>query len=522
MREQILKTLSPIRLRQRLQRAFAWGLTGLGLSAAVCTVLGILRLAASMSISLPSVIALLTAGPLLGALLGAFWKHSWSDSAAAVDQHYRLKDRTVTALEFAVSAEPTPFHELQLEDAARHVSGIDARVVAPYRVPRQTAYAAAAVALALTLLLYPLPVEPVQASVSQPAGIAAAAQVIDEDLTELEQYSEETETAEIEELVEELREELEELANPETDVREALATISEMQARLAAEKAEYNDALVDAQLQSVGAAMAGAAALQNAAEKLQEGDFDSAAEELEKLKRAELDPREARATSDRLAKVSRSLQQAGLSQMSEAVSQMSEAARSQDSKKLGEACNRLGQGVRQHGLRKRLNQLLQSKLNTLNECKTLCKANGQCEKCGGLCPDGQCLSSGMSLAGLKPKESQQPSRKAGSATAGNTDGERTDLDSQQNVAAISGQLSESGSSEFETTTSPEGREQARRRARQSFAEYQKMSEAVLESEPIPLGQRQTIRRYFQLIRPAGPSAEGDAGQTGAGGQDAGR
>ena len=29
-----------------------------------------------------------------------------------------------------------------------------------------------------------------------------------------------------------------------------------------------------------------------------------------------------------------------------------------------------------------------------------------------------------------------------------------------------------------------------------------MSEAVLDSEPIPLGQRETIRRYFELIRPA--------------------
>jgi hypothetical protein len=28
-----------------------------------------------------------------------------------------------------------------------------------------------------------------------------------------------------------------------------------------------------------------------------------------------------------------------------------------------------------------------------------------------------------------------------------------------------------------------------------------MSEAVLESEAIPLGQRQMIRKYFELIRP---------------------
>jgi hypothetical protein len=34
-----------------------------------------------------------------------------------------------------------------------------------------------------------------------------------------------------------------------------------------------------------------------------------------------------------------------------------------------------------------------------------------------------------------------------------------------------------------------------------YQKYRKLSEAVLDSEPIPLGHRQTIRRYFELIRP---------------------
>ena len=34
-----------------------------------------------------------------------------------------------------------------------------------------------------------------------------------------------------------------------------------------------------------------------------------------------------------------------------------------------------------------------------------------------------------------------------------------------------------------------------------------MTEAVLDSEPIPLGHRQTIRKYFELIRPSNDEAE---------------
>ena len=34
-----------------------------------------------------------------------------------------------------------------------------------------------------------------------------------------------------------------------------------------------------------------------------------------------------------------------------------------------------------------------------------------------------------------------------------------------------------------------------------------MTEAALDTEPIPLGHRQTIRRYFELIRPQGDEAD---------------
>ena len=46
-----------------------------------------------------------------------------------------------------------------------------------------------------------------------------------------------------------------------------------------------------------------------------------------------------------------------------------------------------------------------------------------------------------------------------------------------------------------------GDENAKRGYRDAYKAYKKQSDAVLESEPIPLGQRQTIRRYFELIRP---------------------
>lgn len=66
-------------------------------------------------------------------------------------------------------------------------------------------------------------------------------------------------------------------------------------------------------------------------------------------------------------------------------------------------------------------------------------------------------------------------------------------------------------SESETTHSVEGRQEAGRAYRDVYQKYRKMSESVLDSEAIPLGHRQTIRRYFELIRPQ--SDEPAAGPT---------
>lgn len=85
-------------------------------------------------------------------------------------------------------------------------------------------------------------------------------------------------------------------------------------------------------------------------------------------------------------------------------------------------------------------------------------------------------------------------------TSGNVFGEKTGLESESRLEQVTG-VQGDGPSEFETTHSPEGRQESGRGLRDVYAKYQKLSEEVLESEPIPLGQRQTIRRYFELIRP---------------------
>ena len=55
---------------------------------------------------------------------------------------------------------------------------------------------------------------------------------------------------------------------------------------------------------------------------------------------------------------------------------------------------------------------------------------------------------------------------------------------------------------------------ARGPSRKVHQKYQRESEAVLDREPIPLSHRESIRRYFELIRPPAADNEPPAGTNG--------
>ena len=123
----------------------------------------------------------------------------------------------------------------------------------------------------------------------------------------------------------------------------------------------------------------------------------------------------------------------------------------------------------------------------LSECKSNCKKDG-----------------GIKIR--KKSKKTTPSSGWDRSVSGNTDGDRTTLDSARKRDQVKGQMGE-GDAETETTHMPEGRQTAARKYSEQYQKYRRMSEAALNSEPIPLGHRQTIRRYFELIRPQGDEAE---------------
>jgi hypothetical protein len=370
MSERILEKLEPVRRRQLQLEIVRYSAMGLLAGSLLAVGVGVWRWQGTGSTGTGMIAlwatALVLAGPALGALVGLVRGRSWRIAAAAVDARYQLKDRAVSAVDFIRRGKTTAIHQLQLADAEQHLEALDPRRVAPFRLPTSVPYAVVALVVALGLLLWPRPTY-VQAKPAEPlAAILAAADDAEETLEDIQEVARKENDPKLKELVQKLADTIEQMKMPGVDTKEALAKLSEMQAAITAQQAQFNVGLVDAQMQALGEAMASTQALEGAGQALQQGKYDKAAEQLDKA---------------------------------------------------------------------------------------------------------------------EPK-----------------------LDSARKREQVEGQMGE-GASETETTHMPEGRQTAARTYKEQYQKYRRMTEAALNTEPIPLGHRQTIRRYFELIRPQGDEAD---------------
>src|SRR5688500_9309877 len=136
MREAIYAALKPVRARQQRLFALRCAAAGLVAGGVGAAAVGVARLALGLELTPWIGAAVLAAGPTLGLLVGFALRRSWHGAAEAVDSHYGLKDRTVTALAFANQQTPTDLHTLQLADAAAHLGSIQPKAVVPATAPK--------------------------------------------------------------------------------------------------------------------------------------------------------------------------------------------------------------------------------------------------------------------------------------------------------------------------------------------------------------------------------------------------
>lgn len=494
MYEHFRRRLQPVVRRQGANyvlRAAAGGLTTGAMAAIVLAVLRVIERTPSAWTGW----GMLLGFPVVVALVAAVWRWRRRDllpAARAVDTHYELKDRTETALAFLrrpAGRPRTDFEELQLLDAIQQLERVEPRQVEPLEWPQALRWALVTTVVAVTLLCWPIPQSDLNAGPAPPLeAVVAEAERIEEDLAQLREDLPEGHDPEIDALIAELLEKTEEMQQPGVAVREALAKLSEMQAALQAMAAKLNVAATDEALKAIGEALQSAKALQESGEALQAGQYDKAAEELAKLDNLPLDRKESRAVSEKLKQASEHADQKGLKKLSEAARETANGLDQDNAAQSKQGLKKLAELARQHAHSKKIGELLKRQNDKLAESKAHCQANNQ---------------------GTQP--GNKPSLKAGKGTNATVQGHRTELAAKRQEEKIQGQKGDQGDSDVETLSTHEANEQARRNLKEVYHQYRKLSEAVLEAEDIPLGHRQTIRRYFEAIRPTRDDDESPPG-----------
>jgi hypothetical protein len=492
MRELIFGRLKPVKARQQSAFLVRTAVFGLCAAAVIGACLAVLRLATGMELSPLLAAIVLAAGPLGGILAGLLLRRSWHGAACAVDAHYQLKDRSVTALAFLEQQAPSELHQLQLADAAERLRSIEPRQVVPLKAPRALPIGLAVLGLAIVGLAWPMTTPQAEAALLPPPDhvLAVADNRLDMLNTlrdNLEEAADNENDKDVLDLVKNLEDKTREMKRDGTDEKEALVKLSEQEAAVQAQLAALA-VLSDGQAQSIGNALMSAKAFEGAGKAMMDGKTEKAAQELEKVENPEFTPKEARDAAEQLKKVAKELGDSGLGSLSTALSDLADSVKGGGGSKAKAISKVVAKELEKQARKKKLKDLLARDLENLKDCKCNCNCNNL-------------------TRGLNPQKSTSPSSNFGVSTSGNVFGEKTKLLSTRNQMELTGNPNGEGPSDTETTSSPEAREQAARGYKDKYQKYKKESEAVLESEQIPLGQRQMIRKYFESIRPANEPVE---------------
>src|SRR5439155_22737005 len=281
-----------------------------------------------------------------------------------------------------------------------------------------------------------------------------------DELKALEEFAREEKDPEIEKLVSELKQAIEEMKEPGVDLREALAKLSQMQSVLEQQQSKYNVGQVDADLQSIGQALALAEAFAEAGKALASNQFEKAADELEKLELPQLDRQTEKAIKEKLDALARQMQDSGSSSLSAAAGDLSKGLGG-DGTRFKQGLKRLAKDARGQSKRKKLTNLLKKQCDCLGDCKCDCENNG-----------GYGRGKGGSNWGL--------------GATGNELAEQTPKIGGHYETRLTGRQSDEGEIEIETTHSPEANSRPSETSAPLTTNYARTTKYIMTLNPTPL------------------------------------
>lgn len=508
--------LAPVRARFRRRHVLRGLHVGVVASAVICLLAALSRWVSAGSAPTPAlVLAAVIGPPLVGAIFGGCWRCAWQSAAAAVDRTFGLKDRASTALQFAQGTTLSELQQMQIRDAEQHLQTVNPVEAVPLWVPWSLCGWLCVILCACGLwrstAAAAVPERP--PAVSQ--GIVEATEHIRQDLAAMEQLVQQADLQELQPLLQQLREHLQQLNHPEIQPRAALAAISEMQQALAAFQAGDRLPVWNARLQELGEALSAVDAWESASSALQRQEFETAARALEKARTRGISDEQARAAEDKLRQVADAMREAGMSELQEQVTDLADSLAAQDQSSLQDSSRSLARSLDRHQRLQDVSEVLQAQLDRLADYKAMARRpDSPLESSDGAddanpSNDSPVAAAGAGASGAAGSlgASGQGGRNAGATHVDHVEGRQSLLESQRQIARLTGRLSDEGTLQTETVAVQEAHQEAQRTPQQIVADYQRRSERAVQSEKIPLGHRETIRRYFESLRQIAGSAD---------------
>jgi hypothetical protein len=402
-----------------------------------------------------------------------------------------------SAWSFANLSTVSEIHRLQINEALTVLQRVEAPRWVDRRVPRRISWAAIVWAVAMTIGLLPIPDRRIvaQTAPSNPARDAVNAQVaraLEENLLkELDRLAEltgipATEAKLLRDLSARVTQHVEQLSERGRQPHEMLQRLSQIQLDLTAAAEKFDTARIDQSLQQLGAALSHAGDLQPVQEAIEKRDLQQAAEQLESLNPSTLSDVEAKTVAEELQSVEQAMRNADQKVWADAIEMLRDGISQQDDQTAQRGGRQLAQQIRQHATMQAIAADLNQQMAGLAEAK------------------------GMSRHGGDNTELSNESRQTwGRGNAGDPlQGQSPQLTTQRIRETLQGVQGE-GASDREQVESIDrqarsGDETAERAYQQVHGEFERAAEEALRRDPLPLGHRQTIRRYFKAIRPQAP------------------
>ncbi|MFK8112799.1 MAG: hypothetical protein AB8B91_11385 [Rubripirellula sp.] len=474
--------LGPIQRRLWLASVMRSATIGLLCGTGVALLVAVVRLAMLPTLHWGWTLAALAAGLVAGVVVGFFQRHGEQAAASLVDDRYGLKDRSISSLQFAAESEPDEVRQLQIAETRQHLQQVDPVECVPLRASTShLRWAGGLCAATLLVLVAGSWFAPeVEATSVLPLAQQQSSELRETMLPELEKLAEEQADPEVEELVKELMEKIEEMETEAMDEADLLATLSEMEQSLAEARESLQLEMTDTMMKSLAAAMKPSDMMRQAAAALESEKYDEASEQLESMDPSKMGDKQRRAVADNLKKMLAKLKPGQQGKLSESIGELAEGLESKNSSQCKECLSKLASACKKQGQCKKIGNCMACQLNRLSQCKSQCR--------------GQCESNSVA-------KSDTPSTKAGKGASGKPLGDQaTRIDSVRNEQQLTGVQGE-GASETEILQAPEGEQRAARQFAAKYDKFKREAEAVLNSEPLPMGHRETVRTYFEAIRP---------------------